>query len=81
MEQDALDEAVEGWVSQLEKNGPLAVRKQKALMRTWENVSLDQGIQAGITAFEESFVPTSDGITEPARMMGAFFQGQEKKGK
>ncbi|KAJ5403502.1 hypothetical protein N7509_003373 [Penicillium cosmopolitanum] len=76
VEQDALDEAVEGWLVQLEKNGPLAVRRQKALMRTWENVSLDQGIQAGVTAFEESFVATDGGITEPARMMGAFFQGK-----
>lgn len=80
VEQDALDEAVEGWLAQLEKNGPLAVRRQKALMRTWENVSLDQGIQEGVAAFEESFVATDDGTTEPARMMGAFFQTQAKKG-
>ncbi|CAI7627261.1 unnamed protein product [Penicillium manginii] len=80
VEQDALDEAVEGWLARLEKNGPLAVRRQKALMRTWENVSLEQGIQAGVAAFEESFVAADGGITEPARMMGAFFQGQVEKG-
>lgn len=40
---------------QLEKNGPLTVRKQKALMQTWEDVSLDQAIQAGVAVFEESF--------------------------
>lgn len=74
VEQGALDEAVEGWLSQLEKNGPSAVRKQKALMRTWENVSLDEAVQAGVTAFEESFMAKDGEVTEPARMLSAFFQ-------
>lgn len=76
VEPEALDEAVESWLSQLEKVGPLAVRKQKALMRTWEDVSLEQAIRAGVTAFEECFVPGVDGGTEPGRMMGGFLQGR-----
>jgi enoyl-CoA hydratase/carnithine racemase len=75
VEPEELDEAVEIWLSQLDKNGPLAVRKQKSLMRTWENVSMDQAIQAGISAFSEAFVAEGE-TTEPARMMGAFFQAK-----
>lgn len=78
VEPEALDDAVEEWVCQLERNGPRAVRKQKALMRTWENVSLDEAIQAGVTAFEESFVTERGEVTEPARMLGAFFKDKSK---
>ncbi|OOQ88290.1 enoyl-CoA hydratase/isomerase family protein [Penicillium brasilianum] len=74
VEPEALDDAVEEWVSQLEKNGPLAVRRQKALIRTWENSSLERAIQAGVTAFEESFVSKEGEITESARMLGAFLK-------
>lgn len=74
VEPEELDEAVEIWLSQLDKNGPLAVRRQKSLMRTWENVSMDQAIQAGVSAFREAFVAEKGEVTEPARMMGAFFQ-------
>ncbi|KAJ5929046.1 hypothetical protein N7454_006894 [Penicillium verhagenii] len=75
---EKLDEAVEGWVCSLEKNGPLAVRRQKALMRTWENVSMDRAIQAGVAAFSEAFVAGEGEVTEPARMMEAFFQAKHK---
>lgn len=78
VEPEALDDAVEEWVCQLEKNGPLAVRKQKALMRTWENSTLEEAIQAGVTAFEESFVSEGSEVTEPARMLGAFFKNKSK---
>lgn len=78
VEPEALDDAVEEWVCQLEKNGPRAVRRQKALMRTWEDVSLEEAIRAGVTAFEESFVADGGEVSEPARMLGAFFKGKEK---
>ncbi|KAJ5085967.1 hypothetical protein N7532_010738 [Penicillium argentinense] len=78
VEQDMLDEAVESWLGQLEKNGPIAVRRQKALMRTWENVSMEQAIQAGVAAFGECFDAKEGEVTEPARMMGAFFQDKAK---
>ncbi|KAJ6102036.1 hypothetical protein N7486_004463 [Penicillium sp. IBT 16267x] len=76
VESEELDEAVEIWLSQLDKNGPLAVRRQKSLMRTWENVSVDQAIQAGVSAFREAFVAEKGETTEPARMMEAFFQAK-----
>lgn len=79
VEAGELDEAVEAWLRQLDMNGPLAVRRQKALIRSWENVSLDQAIQAGVAAFGESFDAGAHGeLTEPAKMMGAFFQGKGK---
>jgi enoyl-CoA hydratase len=78
VEPEALDDAVEEWVCQLEKNGPLAVRRQKALMRTWENVSLDEAIQAGVTAFGESFATREGEVSEPTRMLGAFFKDKSK---
>jgi enoyl-CoA hydratase/carnithine racemase len=78
VEAGELDDAVEAWLCQLDRNGPLAVRRQKALIRTWENVSLDQAIRAGVAAFGASFDAGAQGQTEPAKMMGAFFQGKGK---
>ena len=75
VEPGELDEAVEMWSCQLESNGPLAVRKQKALMQTWENVSMDEAIRAGIPAFEDAF--RAEGQAEPTRMMAAFFEGRK----
>lgn len=77
VEPEELDEAVETWLSQLDKNGPLAVRRQKLLMRTWENVSMHRAIVAGVSAFREAFVAEEGETTEPARMMGAFFQAKK----
>ncbi|KAJ5315089.1 hypothetical protein N7476_005396 [Penicillium atrosanguineum] len=79
VETEELDDAVEGWLGLLEGNGPLAVRKQKALMRIWEDSSLDQAIRAGVDAFGESFVTDAQGETEPKRMMGAFLKGKGKR--
>jgi hypothetical protein len=85
-----LDDAVEEWVSLLEKNGPLAVRRQKALISKWEELSLEQGIMAGVEAFGEAFEVerdgngngNGDGGTEPGRIIGEFFRERdEAKGK
>ncbi|KAJ5106410.1 hypothetical protein N7456_003085 [Penicillium angulare] len=76
-EPDDLDDGVEAWLRQLENNGPLAVRKQKTLMRTWENVSMDEAIRAGIGAFGDAFVAAEGEKTEPARMMEAFFKSKK----
>lgn len=81
-DEKSLDECVEEWLAQLEKNGPLAVRRQKALMRQWEKLSLDEGIDAGITAFGEAFKSDRGEAIEPTRMMEEFLRGQTKtKGK
>jgi hypothetical protein len=87
-----LDGAVEEWVTLLEKNGPLAVRRQKALISKWEELSLEQGIIAGVEAFGEAFeverdgngngIGNGDGGTEPGRIIGEFFRERdEAKGK
>jgi enoyl-CoA hydratase/carnithine racemase len=81
VEDDVLDDAVDEWVSLLERNGPLAVRRQKALISRWEGLSLQEGIMAGVEAFEEAFEGgrdengsgNVDGGTEPSRMIGEFF--------
>lgn len=63
----ALDREVENVLAALLAAGPQAVRRQKALMREWENLPADRAITAGIDAFVRAF--DSD---EPARMLGAF---------
>ena len=39
------------WVSEIRKNGPFAVRRQKALISRWEEISLEGGIEASVEAF------------------------------
>jgi enoyl-CoA hydratase/carnithine racemase len=64
---DKLDAAVEGWVHSILDNGAKAVRLQKALMRRWERLALDEAVAAGIDAFAQSM--DSD---EPAELLGKF---------
>ncbi|KAJ6125289.1 hypothetical protein N7471_012606 [Penicillium samsonianum] len=75
---EELDGAVSEWVGEIGKNGPLAVRRQKALISRWEKLSLKGGIEAGIEAFGECFEIGEDGGTEPGRMMGEFFREKEE---
>ena len=49
------------------------MRIQKALMREWEQLPLDQAIAAGIASFRKSF---SGG--EPHRMLGEFIARRRK---
>ncbi len=64
---DALDAEVEKIVGALLAAGPLAVRRQKELMRAWENLPAERAIAAGIDAFVKSFE-----TDEPRRMLSAF---------
>jgi enoyl-CoA hydratase/carnithine racemase len=64
---DALDAAVETRLGALSRCGPQAVRRQKKLIRQWEDLTLSQAVRAGIETFAQAY--QSD---EPARMMGAF---------
>ena len=59
-----LDTAVERWIDAILEAGAEAVRLQKALMREWERLPLDQAIAAGITSFRRSFSGE-----EPRRML------------
>jgi enoyl-CoA hydratase/carnithine racemase len=52
--QAQLDAAIERCVASIVEATPKAVRAQKRLMRRWERLSIDEGIQAGIDAMAES---------------------------
>ena len=62
-----LDREVEKIVDALLAAGPQAVRRQKKLMREWENLPMDGAIAAGI----EALVRTFD-TDEPNRLLNAF---------
>jgi enoyl-CoA hydratase len=62
-----LDAEVDKIVEAVLVAGPLAVRRQKALMRQWEALSIEDAIAAGADAFVRAF--DSD---EPKRLLGAF---------
>ena len=68
---EALDAGVEAWLGSILAAGPEAVRLQKALMRQWETLTLDQAVQAGIGAFRASFT-----TGEPNRMAAPFAAGR-----
>ena len=68
-----LDQEVEDWTMAILEAGPRAVRLQKALMREWERLPLDQAIERGI----ESFVAAYE-TDEPRRMMQRFLADRRK---
>jgi len=70
---DALDAAVDAWVDAIVAAGPQAVRLQKALMREWERLPLDEAIRAGITTYRASVAGG-----EPARMLAEFTARRRK---
>ncbi len=67
-----LDAAVERWIDGLLRNGPQSVRRQKALMRRWERLSLDEAVQAGIDAFAATW-----DTDEPVRLLGEYRAARE----
>jgi enoyl-CoA hydratase len=64
----SLDAEVDRIAGAIAASGPLAVRNQKALVRQWERLPLEAGIEAGIDALAEAFK-----TDEPRRMMQPFF--------
>ena len=70
---DALDGAVEEWIGLLLEAGPHSIRSQKALIRRWEDLSITEGIAAGIEAFAASWK-----TEEPRRMLGGFMERKAK---
>ena len=64
-----LDRAVDAWLDGIIASGPAAIRSQKALIRAWEELSLDDAIQAGIDAFSDSYR-----AAEPRERMQAFLE-------
>jgi enoyl-CoA hydratase len=68
-----LDAAVERCVASIVEATPKAMRAQKRLMRRWERLSIDEGIQAGIDAMAQS---VADG--EHLERMTAFVNRKRK---
>jgi enoyl-CoA hydratase/carnithine racemase len=68
-----LNQAVEEWLEMLLSAGPRAIRQQKALIRKWEDASVDQAIEMGIDAFQAAYE-----AGEPQRMMRAFLQARRR---
>jgi enoyl-CoA hydratase len=66
---DALDQEIEKVVTAIMAAGPQAVRRQKQLMREWENLPIDRAIAAGIDAFVGAF-----DTDEPGRLLRAFLK-------
>lgn len=62
-----LDTMVEEWVDAILSAGPNAVRAQKALIREWERLSIDEAVQQGIKA-----VAAAHGSEEARQLMTAF---------
>jgi enoyl-CoA hydratase/carnithine racemase len=71
---DRLDEAVESCIQSILQAGARAVRLQKQLIRTWEDLPLRAAIEAGIDAFVAAW--QSD---EPRRAMSAFQAARDKR--
>ena len=61
-----LDAAVAQWVDAIVAAGPRAIRLQKELIREWEAMPVNDGIQAGIRSFVRAYE-----TDEPARSIGA----------
>jgi enoyl-CoA hydratase len=70
---DELDAAVDAWLDAIIAAGPQAVRLQKALMREWESLPLDEAIRAGIATYR-----TSVAGGEPTRMLNEFMARRRK---
>ncbi|USW48025.1 Putative enoyl-CoA hydratase/isomerase, ClpP/crotonase-like domain superfamily [Septoria linicola] len=68
-DEEELDRSVDEWLTRLCSMGPLAIRSQKRLIHKWESCSVDDGIQAGIDEFADSF---ADGAAEPRGYMKHF---------
>jgi enoyl-CoA hydratase/carnithine racemase len=66
---DHLDEAVEDWLASIVTAGPRALALQKALLRQWQELPLEEAIAKSIDAFAEAY--ESD---EPRRLMRAFLE-------
>jgi enoyl-CoA hydratase/carnithine racemase len=71
-----LDDAVETWIGHALGAMPGAIRLQKALIRSWEDLPLRAAIRAGIDAFAAAY-----DTGEPAVAMGRFLAEQAARKK
>ncbi|EEH48960.2 uncharacterized protein PADG_05039 [Paracoccidioides brasiliensis Pb18] len=87
VEPEELDAAVAKWVESLAKNGLESMRNQKELIRRWEQLGLNDAIEAGVDHFGRAFEADGKSVsgvdrseTEPGRMMGEFLSRKKGKG-
>lgn len=66
---DALDAAVEAWLTSILANGPQAIRAQKRLIAQWERSSIEESIALSIDMFEATWEDE-----EPREAMQAFLE-------
>jgi enoyl-CoA hydratase len=71
---DHLDEVVEAWLGRLLSCAPGAVRRQKQLIRAWEDLPLRAAIEAGIDSFAEAVASG-----EPAAAMRAYLERRKAR--
>lgn len=71
---DQLNDAVEDWVGQTLSCAPGAVRLQKSLISSWEDLKLRDAIAAGIDRFAAAY-----DTDEPRRAMSAFLAARAAK--
>ncbi len=64
---EALDEAVEGWITSLLACGPNAIRVQKRLINDWERMAITDAAKVGIEAIAGCYA-----TDEPKTLMDAF---------
>jgi enoyl-CoA hydratase len=69
-----LDAAVEDWIASICRAQPRAVRAQKVLMNRWQQVSVGEGILAGIDALSEAYR-----TDEPRAAIQAFFASRKPR--
>ncbi|WP_423199339.1 Enoyl-CoA hydratase [Cupriavidus sp. H19C3] len=69
----ALDEAIAHTVGELLECGPVAVRAQKALLRTWEDPNIERGLKHSIALFGEMYAGP-----EPDAYMTRFLERKKK---
>jgi enoyl-CoA hydratase/carnithine racemase len=74
MPPEELDAGVEAWIQQVLTSTPRAVRLQKALIRSWEDLPLRAAVQAGIDSFASAFA-----TDEPTHAMRRFFEAQAER--
>ena len=69
-----LDPAVEQWLEWIGRGTPQAIRAQKSLINRWEQVSVQEGIYAGIDALSDAYK-----TGEPQAAIKAFFDNKRNK--
>ncbi|QEZ43953.1 enoyl-CoA hydratase [Cupriavidus oxalaticus] len=70
----SLDDAVAHTVSEILECGPAAVRAQKALLRAWEDPSIERGLKHSIEVFGQCYAGS-----EPDAYMTRFFERKKQR--